>query len=117
MRTTIVIGLMVAALAMGAPASAVDMPDVLKSDPAAKISGAKSAKDHEALAADYAKQAKEAREQAERHDKMGASYKGAEREKLHLEDHCKAIANNYRETAKALDALAEGERQLAKEAK
>jgi hypothetical protein len=114
MRTALAVGLMVAALAVAAPVPAVD---VLHRDPAAKISTAKSAKDHEALAADYAKQAAEARAEAERHDKMGASYKGAEREKLHLEDHCKAIANNYRETAKALDALAEGERQLAKEAK
>ena len=81
---------------------------------AAQISAAKTAKDHEALAAHYDAQAKEALAEAERHDKMGASYTGHAREKLHLEDHCKAIANNYRETAKGLEALAAGERELAK---
>jgi hypothetical protein len=83
-------------------------------DMAGNISAAKTAKDHEALAAHYEAEAKEARTEAERHDKMGASYTGAAREKLHLEDHCKAIADNYRETAKALEALAAGERELAK---
>ncbi len=81
---------------------------------AAKIAAAKSAKDHETLAAQYEKQAAEARAEVDRHDKMGASYTGAAREKLHLEEHCRTIANGYRDTAKELDALAAGERELAK---
>jgi hypothetical protein len=85
-------------------------------DLTAKIAAAKTAKDHEGIAAEYAKQAAEAKEEAARHDKMGASYTGAAREKLHLEEHCRAIADGYRRTAKEFEQMAEAHRTLAKEA-
>jgi hypothetical protein len=96
MRTALIAGLVVTALAFGVPGFAGD------------------AKSHEEMAAQYAKDAESARAQADRHDKMGASYTGYAKEKLHLEDHCRAVANDYRSAAKELDTLAAGERELAK---
>jgi hypothetical protein len=80
------------------------------------IAGAKTAAQHEAVAADYAKQATKASQMAAKHEAMAKKYTGAAREKLHLDDHCRTIANNYRSTAKELKAMAEGHRTLAKEA-
>jgi hypothetical protein len=81
---------------------------------AAKIAIAKTAADHEAIAAQYGQEAATAKEEAARHDRMGASYTGALKDKVHLDEHCRVIANRYREQAKDLDALAEAHRAQAK---
>jgi len=80
---------------------------------AAKVAVAKTAADHEAIAADYATQAAEAKGQAERHDKMAKSYLG-KLGQFHADRHCAAIAKRYREQAKDLEALAEAHRAEAK---
>lgn len=106
MRTALAVGMMLTALAVAAPAPA----KMLHSDPAQKISAAKTAKDHDALAAEYAKQANEARALADKHDEMATAYKDVST----AASHCKALSDNYRKNAQELDALAETERQLAK---
>ena len=111
MRTTMMLALGLAALLLlGAPARAADqaMMDM--------IGTAKTAADHEALAASYAKQAEEARAHAAEHEAMAKTYAGSVREKLHFDQHCKAIAAYYRDIAKDLDAMAAAHRSLAKKA-
>jgi len=103
----------VAALVIAASAFATAGDD----DMAAKIASAKTTADHEAIAAEYTRQADEARGKAEKHDKMGKSYTGALKEKLHLDEHCKTIADGYRRTAKELDAVAAAHREQAKQSK
>jgi hypothetical protein len=83
----------------------------------ARITAAKTAADHEAIAADYAKQAAAAREEAAAHEKMAKSYAGLGKTgQYHADRHCQAIAQRYLEQAKELDALAEVHRAEAKKA-
>src|SRR4051812_31261659 len=72
---------------------------VAMDDMAARISGAKSAADHNAIATDYERQASEATEKATMHENMAKSYTGALKEKMHLDEHCRSIAKKYRDTA------------------
>jgi hypothetical protein len=83
-------------------------------DLAAKIAAAKTAADHEALAAEYSKEATAAQEEASRHDKMAASYRGAGTAGQRMQEHCSVIAKNYRAQAKELEALAAAHRAEAK---
>ncbi len=106
MRTAIAVGMLLAACAMTGPATA----KMTHQSMAAQVSAAKTAKDHNALAALYAKQANEARALAEKHDEMATAYKDVSVAR----EHCKALADNYRKNAQELDALADAERQLAK---
>jgi hypothetical protein len=85
-----------------------------------QIAAAKTAADHEVIAALYDKEAKEAQAKADDHDKMSAAYKkvgGAVIEKLQLDQHCDKLAKNFRKAAKEAKALAEAHRQMAKETK
>ena len=82
-----------------------------------QISAAKTAADHEAIAAEYSKQAAEAKAKAAEHDEMGKMYSGYLKEKVHFEEHCRALAADYRNTAKELEALVGMHRELAKEAR
>jgi hypothetical protein len=84
-------------------------------DMAAKISAAKTAADHEALAAEYTTKASEAEASAVEHDKMAKAYLGKAGQ-FHG-DHCVAVARRYRENARDLKALAEQEHAAAKAAK
>lgn len=85
-------------------------------DLSSQITAAKTAADHEALAAVYDKQAADADATAAAHDKMAASYKGLGKVGQMHETHCAAIAKRERETAKDWKALAEAHRAQAKAA-
>lgn len=107
-----------AALAALLAFSAAPMfPAFAGEDLSAKIAAAKTAADHEALAAEFDKEAQEAEAEAAAHDKMAASYKGLGKPGAMHETHCAAIAKRARENAKDLKALADAERASAKAAK
>ena len=79
---------------------------------------AKSAKDHEALAARYEKEAAAARVDAVQHRTMANSYRkmgGATVAKWHLDNHCVAVAKRYEQLAEEYEALAEGHRGMARD--
>jgi ribulose kinase len=89
-------------------------------DIAEMISSAKTPADHEAIAGYYEGQAKEARQKAEEHRKMGETYKkggGALAAKTHFHEHCEALARSYTAEAKEYEALAAAHRDMAKHAK
>ncbi len=83
------------------------------------IADAKTAADHESIAAFYEGEAKSAEKKADSHDRMAANYKkagGGVIEKLHLDQHCADIAKRFREVAKDARDLAAAHRQMAKDA-
>jgi hypothetical protein len=90
---------------------------VFAADMAAQVAAAKTAADHEAIADEYAKEAKAAEARAAEHDKMAASYKGLGKIGQVHETHCAAIAKRERENAKELNDLADAHRAQAKTAK
>jgi hypothetical protein len=84
------------------------------------ISAAKTAADHEAIAAQYEREAAAARGQAAEHRKMAESYRkvgGAVVAKLRLGDHCEKLAKSYDEAAQQNEALAKAHREMGKQAK
>lgn len=84
------------------------------------IASAKTPADHEAIAAYYDGQAKEARQKAEEHRKMGEAYKkggGALANKTHFHEHCEALVRSYTSEAKEYEALTAAHRKMAKGAK
>ncbi len=84
-------------------------------DLSAQIGAAKTAADHEAIAAEYSKQADAARAEAAAHEKMAKSYAGLGKAgQYHADQHCRAIAKHDLEQAKDLDALAAAHRAEAK---
>jgi hypothetical protein len=95
-----------------------------ESDIQAAIENAKTPADHEAIAAYFDEQAKEARETATRHQKMGAVYKksppgppkGGGGPALHktMGDHCDSVAAKYEQAAKDYEAMAAAHRAEAK---
>ena len=120
--------LVVAALFLGGllllPASRVPaaekMDEVGKVDMEKMISSAKTRADHEALAADFEKEATEAKAKAAEHRKTAESYKqlgGSAVGKLHLDEHCERLAKSYERAAMEYEMLAKAHRQMAKEAK
>ena len=100
-------------MAMGkADAGAMDMEKM--------ISSAKSAADHEALAAEYESEAKTAKAKAAEHRKMAESYKrlgGGLIGKQHLDEHCERLAKSYDRAAMEYEMLAKAHRGMAKSAK
>lgn len=104
-------GVISAVLVLAAVAMAAD-------DMAGKVAAAKSAADHQALAAEYDTQAKEATAEAERHEKMAKSYEGlGKMGQYHVNQYCANLVKSSREQAKDLQALADAHRAAAKEAK
>jgi hypothetical protein len=86
----------------------------------AKIAAAKTAADHEAIAACYDDMAKEARAKASEHKDMGAAYRksgGASVGKLALPQHCDYFTKTYDAEAKMYEQMAAAHRQMAKNAK
>ena len=84
------------------------------------ISSAKTAADHEAIAAEYDRRATAAKTDSAEHVEMGAAYKkqgGYLIEKQHIETHCDTLANLYEKVAKENEVLAKAHREMAKEAK
>jgi hypothetical protein len=84
-----------------------------------RISTAKTAADHEAIAAYYEEQAKAARAKGEEHKRMSADYRkaGGSMAKSQLPEHCNGLAVIYSGAAKQYDALAAMHRKMAKAAK
>ena len=84
------------------------------------ISSAKTPADHEAIAAYYDGEAKEAQQKADEHRKMGEAYKkggGALAGKTHFHEHCEALVRSYTAEAKEYESLAAAHRQMAKKSK
>jgi hypothetical protein len=104
--------LMVAAL----PACARRSPGA-DHDLAAMIEQARTAADHEALAAAYQQRAADAEREAERHRKMEKTYAvGASTGRVGLTplpQHCRAIARRWADIAREYAALAAAQRELA----
>jgi hypothetical protein len=90
----------------------------------AMITGAKTAADHQALAAQYDKDAADAKAKAAEHRNMGEAYKGQPavtggkaQGVSSMPQHCASLAKSYDEQAQMYTAMAAGERELAKAAK
>jgi osmotically-inducible protein OsmY len=90
-------------------------------DMAQKVEAAKTAADHEALAAQYDKEAADAKAKAAQHRTMGAAYKGSVAVSggkgsgvSAMPQHCESIAKSFDEQAKMYSAMAMTERELAK---
>ncbi|MDE2423946.1 MAG: hypothetical protein KGN31_07020 [Betaproteobacteria bacterium] len=84
-----------------------------------KIIDAKSKTDHEALAAQYEKDAKDLQAKAQEHKEMARAYEkiGYLTEKHDFVRHCNSLAQKYEEAAKENLALAKLHRGLAVKAK
>ena len=84
-----------------------------------RINNAKTAADHEAIAAYYDQEAKAAHQKHEEHLKLKAAYEKIPHlaSKTSLPWHCSTIAENYNKTAKEYEALAKLHRDMAKAAK
>jgi hypothetical protein len=121
MRTTMV-ALAVVAAALCLPAGRTSAQPAKTMD--AMITGAKTAADHEALAAQYDKDAADAKAKAAEHRNMGEAYKGQPAVTggkaagaSAMPQHCASLAKSYDEQAQMYTAMAAGERELAKAAK
>jgi len=84
------------------------------------ISMAKTAAEHEKLAAHYEQEAKAAKAKSGEHAKMADAYRkagGALIEKLHFDQHCDSLAKSYASMAEEFEALAKAEQEAAKQMK
>ena len=84
------------------------------------IANAKTAADHEAIAAAYEKQAEDAKSQAAMHAEMEKEYKkvgGALIAKQHVDMHCDSLTKLYTKIANENEALAKAHEAMAKDAK
>lgn len=91
-------------------------PGSSDADLAARIEGAKTREDHAALADFYEKEAASARAKAELHARMETSYRklgGGAVEKLHLDRHCRSLAEAARRLAEENEAMAKAHRSIA----
>src|SRR5262245_7441227 len=82
----------------------------------AKITAAKTAADHETIAACYDDMAKTAQANADAHRHMDSHYNEApyKSAKLGAQRHCRALVASYTATAKDAEALAKVHRDMAK---
>ncbi len=113
----LVAAMMVAAMAMpNLEARAADCSDL-----DGKIRAAKSAADHDAIAACYDDMAKEAQAKVAEHKKRAQAYSmesiGRQATKTHFHQHCEALIRAYEAEAKDYTALAAAHREMAKKAK
>lgn len=116
-RGTMLAAMLVAALALATmQAVAADCSGM-----EAKISAAKTAADHEAVAACYDEMAKDAQAKVDEHKKMAQAYSmsgvGNQATKTHFHQHCEALIRSYGAEAKEYTALALAHRDMAKKAK
>ena len=112
-----VLGLTLLAFAAVQPSSARADDDMMT-----KVQQAKTAADHEAIAAEYDKMAADAKKQADAHRKMEktyatGSYAGGKVTPTPLPQHCAALAKHYDSVAQEYTTLAEAHRAMAKAAK
>jgi hypothetical protein len=115
-RGTTLAAILVAALALPTTqARAADCSGI-----EAKIAAAKTAADHEAIAACYDDMAKDAQAKATEHKEMGAAYRksgGPAVGKLGLPAHCDYFTKAFQDEAKTYEEMAKAHRQMAKDAK
>jgi len=84
---------------------------------AQKIETAKTAADHEAIAAFYQAKAAASTEEAKRHEAMLASYKKVGGKMYQAwENHCKSLIQSYNKEAKDYEMLAKEHAKMAKAA-
>lgn len=107
-----VIGLFLSSstLVVAAPASEVTP---------AQIAAARTAADHEAIAASYDAEALAADKQAESHEMMAGTYRGTTLPKRHADSivsHCERLVSEYRAAAKEYRSMAAEHRAMAKAA-
>jgi len=123
MRTHRIRNAIVVAAALAIAGAAGGSTAWAQSDAAAKVTAAKTAPDHEALAAQYEKQAAAAKAEAATHRRMGEAYKGSTTATgkgsgvSAMPQHCDTIAKSFEEQAKMYEAMAGTERELAKASK
>jgi hypothetical protein len=118
MRTGFVLATLLA-LVMALPTTRAAAADCSGID--AKISAAKTAADHDAIAACYDEMAKDALAKVAEHKKMAEKYSmasiGNQATKTHFHQHCETLIRSYESEAKEYTALAAAHRQMAKSAK
>ena len=120
--TSLACFLVLASLSLAAPALAVDAAGL----PAA-IENAKTAADHEAIAASYDAEAKAATATAERHRAMGDAYKKSSKAPAGkgnrmaiyrtMPDHCGDLVEDYKKAAHEYEKMAAAHRKAASEIK
>jgi hypothetical protein len=89
-------------------------------DIAAMIANAKTAADHQAIAAYYDKEAASAKEAAAVHRKMLAAIQsqgGPAIAKWHMDTHCEQLIEQYESAAKMYTDMAAAHREMAKDVK
>lgn len=92
-------------------------------DMGAMVSQAKTKADHEALAAEYEKQADDAKAQSEQHRKLAESYKKMPALGKGIGDlpgmikHCNGLAKTYADAAQHFTMMAKMEREVAAKVK
>jgi hypothetical protein len=108
---TILAGALAALVGGATPAHAVSAEEIAKASTPA---------DHQALAAQYAKEAADARAQAAKHRKMAETYtsgvsnpKVSSSTKGSMKLHCERLAHDFDAVAQEADALAAMHRELA----
>jgi hypothetical protein len=117
MRTGILLASVLAAT-LALPTTQVRAADCSGLD--AKISAAKTAADHDAIAACYDAMAKDAQAKADEHKAMGAAYRkggGPAVGKLGLPQHCDHFTKTFQDEAKMYEEMAKAHRQMARNAK
>jgi hypothetical protein len=118
MRTGIMLAALLAAV-LALPTTQARAADCGGLD--AKIGAAKTAAEHEAIAACYEDLAKNAQAKADEHKKMAKAYSmsgiGNQATKTHFHQHCEALIHSYEAEAKEYDAMAKAHRQMAMDAK
>ena len=114
-RTALAVAAFLAAVALfGGPVRA---QQVTEDNLAQKIETAKTAADHEAIAAFYQAKATASTEEAKRHEAMLASYKKIGGKMYQAwENHCKSLIQSYNKEAKDYEMLAKEHEKMAKAA-
>ena len=108
-KTVVLVGLCVFAPGLVSAAPPADVTP-------AQVNAARTAADHEAIAASYDAEASAAEEKAKGHDMMAKAYRGGGSPKsspLAMVSHCESLASDYRSAAKEYRLLAEEHRKLA----
>ena len=118
MRTNSIIAASIAALGLvlsvSMPVTVARAADVTES----QVASARTASDHEAIAASYDADAKAADENAAEHVAMAKAYRGLDQKGgASMASHCNRLVEQYRAAAKEYRSLAAEHREMAKTAK
>jgi tRNA-dihydrouridine synthase len=110
--------LVVAAVIAGLPSFAP--PATAAENIEEMLGSAKTAADHEAIAAHYEKEAAAAKEKAELHKRMLAIIKkqgGPAIAKWHMDRHCERLIKQFEDSAQMYTEMAQAHREIAKDLK